>query len=384
VNADRHLLAVWNPSYASDAMHEHLALLLRLIGDYRAGKLKDTDDVFVWWGKIRSENRQKPLAHFDDVLAVGQGLETRDGEAHIYLTDYRSLYVGELLEITTDDVREDEDAPVPSYYAGQHCDCWFGLGDIRRLADDDTLQVIAELRRLRNVHYNDRPVSLYGGMVDLPLVVTRPDGARFFDRREREELLEGKFWAEIDAAQTGLGAIERELRENLLGDGVWSVLEPSARTFLASAEHLLRTNRHAPGFDFSGAVLNLAKACEVQANEVVRRCLRRLTPAARLVKLDGRTGNLTDELPLSLGTLGRALVEEAALRTELAESLRDGPWFVDQFSYVLRHLARYRNPAAHGGTTNVTDALRLRNQLLGVGCHGDLIRLGGVTIKGEA
>ena len=41
--------------------------------------------------------------------------------------------------------------------------------------------MIAELKVLRNVHYNDRPVSLFGGMVDLPLIVTRPDGRRFFD-----------------------------------------------------------------------------------------------------------------------------------------------------------------------------------------------------------
>jgi len=37
--------------------------------------------------------------------------------------------------------------------------------------------VIEQLRQLRNVRYHDQRVSLYGGMVDLPLVVTRPDGA---------------------------------------------------------------------------------------------------------------------------------------------------------------------------------------------------------------
>ena len=98
----------------------------------------------------------------------------------------------------------------------------------------------------------------------------RPDGARFFDRRERTELLEGRFWAELDAGQSGQGAIERDLRENLLGDAVWAALAPTARTFLAAAEQTLRTNRDAPGFDFSGVVVNLAKVCEVQANQVVR------------------------------------------------------------------------------------------------------------------
>lgn len=377
MSADRHLVAVWNPSYASDAMHEHLALLLKLIGDYRAGKLKDANDVFVWWGKIRSENRQKPLAHLDDVLAVGQSLDSRKGEAHLYLTDYRSLYVGELLEITTDDVREDLDAPVPAYYAGQYCDCWFGLGDIRRLVEDDTLQVIAELKKLRNVHYNDRPVSLYGGMVDLPLVVTRPDGARFFDRREREELLDGKFWAEIDAGQSGIGAIERDLRENLLGEAVWSALEPSARTFLASAEHLLRSNRQAPGFDFSAVVLNLAKACEVQANHVVRTALAVAPLKSRQFKGEDRTLDIVQDRPLTLGTLAKVLTEEEGIRNELTHRLRDGRWLVNQGAYALQELARYRNPAAHTSAVPLAEAVRLRNHWLGVGCQGHLVRLSG-------
>jgi hypothetical protein len=379
VSDNRHLVAVWNPSYASDAMHEHLALLLHLIADYRAGKSRDENDVFVWWGKIRSENRQKPLPHFDDVLALGAGLDGREGEAHIYLTDYRSLYVGHLLEITTDDVREDQDAPVPAYYAGQHCDCWFGLGDIRRLVQDDTLQVIAELRKLRNVHYEDRPVSLYGGMVDLPLVVTRPDGARFFDERERAELLEGRFWAEVDAGQSGIGAIERDLRENLLGDAVWSALEPSARTFLASAEHLLRTNRHAPGFDFSAVVLNLAKACEVQANQVVRTALAAAPRKSREFKGTDRTLDIVQDGPLTLGALARVLTEEPGIRQELTSRWRDGHWLVNQGAYALQELTRYRNPAAHTSAVPLAEAVRLRNHWLGVGCQGHLVRLSGAT-----
>jgi hypothetical protein len=34
---------------------------------------------------------------------------------------------------------------------------------------DDTPVVIEKLKRLRNLNYGERPVSLYGGMVDLPL-----------------------------------------------------------------------------------------------------------------------------------------------------------------------------------------------------------------------
>jgi hypothetical protein len=38
--------------------------------------------------------------------------------------------------------------------------------------------VIEALGRLRNTRDRDRPVSLYGGMVELPLIATRDDGAR--------------------------------------------------------------------------------------------------------------------------------------------------------------------------------------------------------------
>jgi hypothetical protein len=91
---------------------------------------------------------------------------------------------------------------------------------------DDTLQVLEELKLLRNFHYNDRPVSIYGGMVDLPLVVTRVNDRRFFNTDEREVLTEGALCAEFDAeAGAGIGAMERELRENRFGDALWGALE---------------------------------------------------------------------------------------------------------------------------------------------------------------
>lgn len=99
---------------------------------------------------------------------------------------------------------------------------------------NDTPLVITELQELRNVHYNDRPVSVYGGMVDLPLVVTRPDQVSYFDDDDRERLTDGKLWAEFDAeAGTGLGATERDLRENRFGDQLWLALDAGARTFIA-------------------------------------------------------------------------------------------------------------------------------------------------------
>ncbi len=382
--SERHLLGVWNPSYASDAMDAHLRVLLNNIAGFRSGKLKD-EDIHVWWGKVRSKNRLDDLPQLPEILAMDAELADQGEsgrELHLYLTDYRSLYVGHVHEITAEDVTRDEADHVPAYYKERrlHCDCWFRLGDIRRLIVDDTVAVVAELKKLRNTHYGDRAVSLYGGMVNLPLIVSRGDGARFFDPAMRS-LLDGQYWAEADAGRTGLGAIERDLRENVLGEEAWNGLDLSTRTFIATAELIFRTNRGDGGFDFSGVVVNLAKALEVQVTTLVRKALASAPEAERTVIIEGKPINITKGTPLALGMLGRVIAQDKQIRAALKPRLIAGEWLLGNGARVLQEFARHRNPAAHSDIVSRDEARRLRNQLLGIGGHGDLVQLAGTRAR---
>lgn len=361
-------------------MDAHRRVLLDAITEWRADKCGD-DDVYVWWGKVRSENRQGPLPHLAEVLALdaeipGEG----EGEMHLYLTDYRSLYVGHIGEITDRDVRTEHPARVPAYYrnAGLMCDCWFQLLDLRRVVSDDTLAVIAELKKLRNTHYNDRPVSLYGGIVDLPLIVYRDDDAQYFDDRIQEELLEGQCWVQWDAERAGLGLMERELRDNVLGEEVWAALDPAARTFVAEAEQAFRAHRADAAFDFSGVVLNLGKAYEVQVNLLLRRLLGGLRPAERTMNVNGRSLDVVREGPLGLNDLARALADERHLFEAVRRKAIHGDWFTVSLPPVLRELADARNPAAHTGRVEREVAHRLRNKHLGIGSQALLAELAKV------
>ena len=56
MTAERHLLGVWNPSYAVDAMDAHLRVLLDNIANFRSGKVKE-EEVHVWWGKVAPNPR---------------------------------------------------------------------------------------------------------------------------------------------------------------------------------------------------------------------------------------------------------------------------------------------------------------------------------------
>jgi hypothetical protein len=380
----RHLVTVWNPAYARDAMDEHLRVLREWGRRYADGSASD-DDVYVWWGKVKSSNRQRPMPHLSDALAVGdQSMDDDRTEVQLYLTDYRALYVADLIEIGGESLPDGEDAHVPDYYRleGLRCDLWFRLADIRRLVADDTLGVVEELRKLSNVHYNDRPVSIYGGMVDLPLVVTRPDGSRFFDPDEREALAGNRLWAEFDAEQgAGVAIVERDLRDNRFGEALWYALEPTARVFLVTGERLYRDHRADPSFDFSPVIMSLAKAVEVQGNALLRRATAKLPPSARRAKVGDASVDLTSHRSLTLGELARVIGGERELSEGLVRVLDGGRWFRESFPAILDALAEVRNRAAHGGTTDRDAASHWRNRIVGIGCEGDLVTLGRTRVR---
>lgn len=387
VTRPRHLLAVWNPSYADDPLDAHVRVLLQWAERRRKGEA-GADDVYVWWARIRSPNRKDDLPHLGDVLALQQQID--DGvETHLYLTDYRSLYVGLLDEITDDDILrewEGEADHMPAYYRDKRVDVWFRLLDIRRIVADDTLAVIEELRKLRNVHYHDRPVSLYGGMTNLPLVLTRDEEVGWF--RDASALLDGRLWVERDSEnRSETERMARELRDNLIGPAVWAALEPSTRTFLATAEAVYRSRREDPAFDFSGPAIELAKAVETELNAVLfrgtRRVLRSKPPRERETRVDGRLVDLGDvACHLPLGAI-RVLLERDELMQKAVRAAfpHDVTWILGELPYQLGPLVELRNPAAHSAALDRERAARQREAILGIGCEGLIVRLARIKLR---
>jgi hypothetical protein len=382
-----HLLAVWNPTYATDPLEAHLRLLLQW--DARAeAEACAPDDVYVWWGKVRSSHRLQPMPHLEAIVALGEALADapEEHELHLYLTDYRSLYVADVEHVATDDPRVGDAEHVPPYYAERalHCDCWFRVRDVRALVRGDLEGVASELARLRNTRYHSLPVSLYGGMVELPLIVSRADQRRYFQDGERDLLADGKRWVRFDAEQGGVGALEATLRDDHLGERAWAGLDTAARHFLATAERTLREHRGDPAADLSPVVVGYAKALEVQLNRLLADAAAAAPLAARQVNVNGRTVELPQALPLPLGTIARALVGEPALRAHVTTLLHDGAWCTYELPAILDNFVEIRNAAAHGGAVTRAQVIEWRNRLLGVGCESVVGRLALVRKRAGA
>lgn len=112
VMTTRHLVGVWNPAYGTDVMESHILLLRDRARRFASGD-ETEDDVYVWWGKTRSERRLTADPHIDDILSIENDLAGEDDavkqEVQLYLTDCRSLYIAHVDEITADDPRDDDD-----------------------------------------------------------------------------------------------------------------------------------------------------------------------------------------------------------------------------------------------------------------------------------
>jgi hypothetical protein len=221
------------------------------------------------------------------------------------------------------------------------------------------------------------PVSIYGGMVNLPLIVTRPDGARYFEPDVRNRLTDGRYWVEFDGEHSGIGATERDLRENCFGEELWGRLDPGSRTFIATAEKLYRDHRNDVGFDFSPVLIDFAKAFEVQTNILLRQALSRVKPLDRTVNINGQSTDLAKTGSLSLGELVLIIGENETINRLLKRCFvqAGGEWFTASLPNILKELANVRNRAAHSAALDRDTVKRLRNRYLGVGCEGDYIKL---------
>jgi hypothetical protein len=358
----RHLVTVWNPHYAPAAMDDHLGVLLDWARRRAEGAAPD-GDVYVWWAKLASSHRPEPMRHKREVLALADQAE--HAETHLYITEYRSLYVAHVADVVEDDVRQDtaERAHIPAYYFDrpEASDCWFQLWDIRRLVADDGSAVTDALRRLLNTRHDDHPVSLYGGMVELPLIVRcAGDEPGWFS--DRASLLGDTRWAERDGQARGeTERLAAELRDNLLGRDCWARLSLTARGFLATGEAVYRRHRDDLQFDFSSAAIEYAKAIEVELNALLRPGL----VAA------GERGHA------NLGQLAHALERpKPALRRWLDQRFgTEARFLTGPLARRLSVLAGLRNRGAHADPVSVQKVTSLRDETLGVGQEGLMVRL---------
>jgi hypothetical protein len=372
--SSRHFVSISSPARGSSTIDAHLAVLFDLAARH-GGDAGDPLEIYVWWGGKRTSNGTPAPP---DAISLDARKPLGDGETHLYLTDYRSLYVAHVTELSDDNILSSDRAHVPDCYLGEGNapDFWLKLRDLRRIVGDDLLAVVEELKRLRHPENGAGPFSLHESPPHLPMRVTRSDDEPLFDEKQRIYLTDGRLWAEFDAeVGRGIGPLERELRENLFGDAAWLALDPAVRTLIAAAEKRFREHRDDPAYDFAVVLDCFTRALEAQCNFILRRAVRRATAAARHARVGSRIVDLLSFRPLSLREMARAIRSERDLEIALRTGLDNGVWFTASLPEIMADLVEVRGPRSRGTRLDRETVTRWRSQLVGIGCTGILVEL---------
>lgn len=89
MTAPRHLVTVWNPLYTRE-VEQHLDVLLRWSKRYEEEKAGE-DELYVWWGKVKSPNRQQPLRRAPDIRELATYSARMSGKLWTSRFAHRSL-----------------------------------------------------------------------------------------------------------------------------------------------------------------------------------------------------------------------------------------------------------------------------------------------------
>lgn len=100
----------------------------------------------------------------------------------------------------------------------------------------------------------------------------------------------------------------------------------------------------------------------------------------RWINVDGASVDISRNSHLNLGTLSRVIGEDRERQSWLATNLREGKWFAEQLPPIIEVIAKERNKASHCSPISPDVITQLRNQLIGVGSEGELIKLARVCV----
>jgi len=359
----KNILILYNPYYQENVIEQHLEIL--------------KDRGAVAFGKLRSSLRDHESPNEDVLDEIYQGV-SKETPMQLFLTDYHSIYVANVISVKTDKTIL---IKAPKYYDELDVEKWFVFNDLRLLVDGD-FQTIRDkiLSNFLATNYNNRTYALYGNPYVYPMQVTMKEEINYFLKDDENF----KYYTNIFKSD-----LELETKASLInftfGTEIFYSFASNTQDNIISAEIEYLQNKHNPLYDFSSLVVKYSKAVELELHRFMKIVFKYLTEKDdRLESLSysiqGRDYILSDiqEKKANYGTykflIRKYEIKDAISRYISNHNLR---YFITstipQFINIMQSI---RNESVHGGTTSLKECNDIRNSMLGIGKSsflGDLI-----------
>lgn len=301
---------------------------------------------------------------------------TKESPLQLFLTDYNSIYVANVLSVNKDI----KFIKVPEYYKELEVEYWFVFDDLRLIAHKD-FETIRDkiLANFKAVNYNNHTYALYGNPYVYPMQVTMKKEINYFEKDDENF----KFFTNIFKSDEQI-QMKQKLIDFNFGSEFFYGLSPNSQDNIISAEIEFLQNHHNPLYDFSSVILKYSKAVELELYYFMKELFRYLMSHNLALgevsyAVQGKEYILKDtewHRP-NFGTykyLIRSYEIKDAINTHIDNRSLKHFIFVEIPSFITI-MQGVRNESVHGKETPYGECIKIRSEIIGIGQSGVLVEL---------
>lgn len=356
----KNILSLYNPYYNANVIEQHIELLKQ--------------NSVVAFGKVRSKLRNYDNPHQVSLDNIYNNVSI-DKPMQLFLTDYSSIYVANVIEVV-----EDTNIKVPTYYEELDVEHWFIFDDLRVIIHKD-FEVVRDsiLSNFKAVDFNNSTYAIYGNSYVYPMEVTMKKEVNYFKKSEKEF----KYYLNIFKTQEELD-IQKTLIDFSFGTKRFYNFTPNTQDNIISAELEFMQNRDNLLYDFSSIVLKYSKAVEFELYRFMKVLISFIIEKDEYIstfkyQINRREFDITNilyEKP-NYGTY-LFLLKSHEIKDVIKQYIYHGALLNFMFNTIpfnIKTVQDIRNESIHGSPASYAKCKELREEVIGIGKNSIIAQL---------
>ena len=351
----KNILVLYNPYYQKDVIEQHLQIL------------KERNSVA--FGKIKSKLRENSDNPNEEELEAIYDNVSRDNPMQLFLTDYNSIYVANVISVKKTRPRI---IKAPKYYDKIDVEMWYIFDDLRLIIKDN-FQSIRDniLANFIATNFNNRTYAVYGNKYVYPMQITMKEEINYFDK-DNEDF---KYYNNIFKSD-----LEIQTKQSLINycftEDVFNTFAPNSQDNLISSEIEYIQNRHNPLYDFSAVVMKYSKIVEEELHWFFKKLFKYLISKNSSIgqieySIQGGNYIVEDifEHKANYGTY-KFLLRKNKISNNINNHITQSKirYFIqNDIMDFIPIMQKIRNESIHENSATIQECQELRNHILGIG-----------------
>jgi hypothetical protein len=395
-----HFYVVFNPMinkdthYKTQAHEFYHSLKTKVLND-------DSEEAFMYWGKLKVDNsKDEDLNHFSKMIENNQHIGE---ETHLYITDYHHFWVAKVESVHAEIFNKNHALP---FYDNKEVEMWFKITDMELLSAEfeETSYYLKQLY-VDNKFHDEVIESLnpYLGGLKFPLILQDNLNEKYFKNVYSEDVSRCVKNNPLINNPGASGGVVSSMKSFVLPPQIFSMLSSLTKKELLDVEVGLTKREDFDSNLFDGVLSSYLRILESVMNDTLGFILKREFGNCLFISKSGThfsdqktEDNISIDLfqgVISLNGFVHLLVDANKFGNISLKDLEvTYPNIVEYFSNELvpfileEELAEMRIKAQQGEKLQVSkiQVLKVRNQILGVGCVGVINSLFNLIIKYES